>query len=881
MPAFSVVIPTLNEVENIDPLLRDIFAAFSGHGELEVVVVDDQSKDGTPERVEAWATSHPVRLIRRQGAPDLSGAVLDGVRAAQGQWVAVMDADGSHPASALPKLLQPLKDGEVDITVGSRRVEGGQTLHWPWHRHLTSWVASLLAWPFTEVRDPMAGFFASSRERLLGLQSGTAGYKILLELLVQAGDEARVREVPITFADRQRGQSKLGLAQQATYLRRLMHLGGGRVSLATAGKFALVGLTGMVVDLLIFYLLISADARVGSAHIGSFVIATLTNFILNYRWTFSGDAQLPTSLLTRYLRFLVVAVLALMLRGGVLVLLIETLYLPAMLAIFPAIVITAGVNYLGSAFYVFASTASGVIPRVRWHLAAIGLLAYMFVLRLFYMGQVEMIPDEMYYYVFSQRLSLSYLDHPPLVAWLVKIGTTLFGESTFGIRAMLIPLTLMMVWYVYRYGATMLGRTAGLMCVLALASLPVFFASGLLMTPDTPMLVAWAAALYYFKRGLIDDQSSAFWRLGIAMGLGLLAKYSIVLLAPAALLFMLLDPGARRWFFRPQPYLAALIATLIFLPVLIWNYQNDWASFVFQGTTRMTESPQVSVHWLFIWAVLMLSPVVALAGFYALGPASRALMGSDDLHHDPDTARKRRFMVVMTVVPLAVFFVHGLLSVTKFHWTIPPWLALLPLIMMALIANTIRTMPVLGRFHRGLVRSWPPVLLAMMLLWGVFMHAYTLGLPGFRYHDFGAGWQGWAEMAEAVAEIADEIEVDTGRAPIIVGMNRWGNAAQLYYYSPERWRERITSRHVNGMSGSMWEFWFEMPDNPRQQPLLLVKETPKQIAEPWLDEAFVGLGPLQTRALQRDGHPIRVLHYRIAEGLRPEQVRLPHQRPPE
>lgn len=877
MPTFSVVIPTLNEVDNIDPLLTAIFDACQGLQGLEVVVVDDQSTDGTAEKVAAWSRQYPVRLVCRQGPPDLSGAVLDGVRAAQGQWVAVMDADGSHPADALPRLFEPLQDGSADISIGSRRVAGGQTLNWPWHRHLTSWVASLLAWPFTEVRDPMAGFFAASRDRLLTLQSGTAGYKILLELLVKAGDEARVLEVPITFADRERGQSKLGLSQQATYLRRLMHLGGGRVSLESAGKFILVGLTGMVVDLLIFYALISAEARVGSAHIFSFVIATLTNFALNYRWTFSGDAQLPTPLATRYLRFLVVAVMALMLRGGVLVLLVETLHMPAMLAIFPAIVVTAGVNYLGSAFYVFASTASGVISRVRWHLAAIGLLVYMLVLRLMYMGQLEMIPDEMYYYVFSQRLSLSYLDHPPLVAWLVLAGTTLFGESAFGIRAMLLPLSLMLVWYVYQYGATMLGRTAGLMSVLALASLPVFFASGILMTPDTPMLVAWAAALYYFKRGLMDNQSWAFWRLGVAMGLGLIAKYSLVLLAPAAFVFMLTDRAARQWFFRPQPYLAAAIATVIFLPVLIWNHQNDWASFVFQGTTRMTESPKVTVHWLFIWALLMLSPVVAVAGFYLLGSAGRRLMNPKD----PNSERKRRFMWWMTVVPLSVFFVHGLLSVTKFHWTIPPWLALLPLIMMALVAPSIRGLPVLGRFHSGLIRSWPPLLLAMVLLWGLIMHAYTLGLPGFRHHDFGAGWQGWAEMAEASTEIAEAIEAERGRPPIIVGMNRWGNAAQLYYYSEAPWRERITSRHVNGMSGSMWEFWFEMPENPSQQPVLLVKESRKQIAEAWLDDAFIGLGPVQTRPLYRDGQLIRVLHYRVADGLRAEQVRLPDQRPPE
>ena len=313
------------------------------------------------------------------------------------------------------------------------------------------------------------------------------------------------------------------------------------------------------------------------------------------------------------------------------------------------------------------------------------------------------------------------------------------------------------------------------------------------------------------------------------------------------------------------------------MPVLIWNQQNEWASFAFQGTMRMTENPQISVHWLFIWALLMLSPVVGLAGFYLLGPASRALFGRDD----PDAERKRRFMWIMTLLPLSVFFVHGLFSVTKFHWTLPPWLALLPLIMLALVANVIPRLPVLGRFHRSLIHAWPPVLMAMLLFWGLFMHAFTLGLPGFRQQDFGAGWLGWAEMTAAAVEIAEQIEEASGRPPLIVGMNRWGNAAQLYYYSPGHWRDRITSRHVNGLSGSMWEYWFEMPEDPARQPVLLVKETPKQIADPWLDEVFIGLGPLQTRVLERDGFPIRVLHYRVAEGLRPERVRRPARPLPE
>ena len=866
---YSIVVPTLNEGENIDRLLERVFAVVPAEDRMEVVVVDDNSTDQTVARVRAWSGKHPVKVIVRSGEPDLSASVLAGAEAAQGRWVVVMDADGSHPPERLPALLAPLRAGTHDVSIGSRHAPGGQTIGWPWIRHLTSRVATLLAWPFTEVSDPMAGFFATSRARLLALPAHAAGYKILLELLVQGGDRIRAVEVPIQFEDRQHGQSKLGLKQQTTYLKRLSYLGGGRISLSSASKFGLVGLSGMLVDLLIFHILLSNGARLGSAHVGSFVVATLTNFILNYRWTFSGDAHADMKLSLRYLRFLTVAILALMMRGGVLVLLVQVFQLPPMLAIFPAIVVTAGVNYLGSAFYVFASTASGVIPRVRWHLAAIGLFAYVLVLRILYMGQVELIPDEMYYWMYSQHLALSYLDHPPMVAWLVAAGTTLFGETVFGVRAMLIPLSLLGAWYFYRYGATMGGRTAGLMCVLAVAVVPFFTVSGILMTPDAPMIVAWAAALYYFKRALIDDQPWAFLGLGLAMGLGLLAKYTIALLAPAALLFMLVDPQARRWVLRPQPYLSVLLATLIFMPVLIWNWQNDWASFLFQGTRRLFENPDFASYLVIVYALLLLSPILAIACFQAFGPLRKQL--------EPDQ-RRRRFMLVMTAVPLAVFLLYGLFSVIKFHWTLPAWIAMLPMVMVGLVRHTWPGQGALGRLHARLMRAWIPSVLVLVVLYGALLHYFTLGLPGLRTTDFGSGYLGWQETSKVVARIEQQVREQSGREPILASTSKWGVSAALAFHHPDRRHDHITAQNIIGMSGSMWEFWFDEDTDPGR-PVILVNYSNKLIDEPWLEQALIGLGPLQQRQILRDDEIIRTLYYRIADGFRPEQLRTPQRRP--
>lgn len=868
-PEVSIVIPTLNEADNIDPLLSGIAACMPVGVAFEVLVVDDSSSDGTVEKARAWAGRLDITAIERSGKPDLSGAVLDGATAARGRWLVVMDADGSHPPQSLPALLAPLLAGTHDVTIGSRHAAGGQTLGWPWRRHVTSRVATLLAWPFTEVRDPMAGFFATARERLLQLPGQTAGYKILLELLVQGGDRIRTAEVPICFEDRRHGQSKLGLAQQLTYLKRLTWLAGGRVSLDTASKFGLVGLAGMIVDLIVFQALMLSGQGLGSAHIAGFVLATLANFGLNYRWTFRGTDHAVMPMRQRYARFFVVALLALMIRGGVLVLLVEQLGLPPLLAIFPAIVITAGVNYLGSAFYVFASTASGVIPRVRWHLAALGLLAYMLVLRILYMGQVELIPDEMYYWMYAQNLALSYLDHPPLVAWLVAGGIWLFGDTPFGVRALLIPLSLLGAWYFYRYGASIGGRTTGLLCVLAFAVLPFFAVSGILMTPDAPMIVAWAAALYYFKRALIDDEARAFVGLGVAMGLGLLAKYTIALLALAALVFMLVDRRAGRWFFRPQPYLAALLASLIFSPVLIWNWQNEWASFVFQGTRRLVENPDFSSHLVIVYALLLLSPVVALAGFLVFGRIRRTL--------EPE-ARKRRFMLVMTAVPLAVFALYGAFSVIKFHWTLPPWIALLPMIMATLAWPIWPERKPINRLHAGLIRAWPPSVVLLVIAYGLLLHYLTLGLPGTRPTDFGSGYLGWPELAQELAGIEQELAERTGREPILAATSKWGDAAALAFHHPDGRRDQITAQNLIGMSGSMWELWFDRKTDPTR-PVILFHTRSRLIDEEWLYGAVIGLGPLQSRVIERDSQPIQTLYYRIADGFRPEQLRFPGQIP--
>lgn len=204
----SIVIPTLNEVDNIEPLVRQIMTAVPSCG--EILIVDDGSTDGTRDRVRSLVQDFPLRLLERdQPTLGLSGAVIAGARAAAGDILVVMDADLSHPPGEISSLLSPLLAGRADMVIGSRYVSGGTTPGWPLYRKIMSRVAAGAAYPLTGVHDSMCGFFAIRRALLLQLAPAATGFKIAFETIVRGGRELRVLEVPIAFVDRTRGRSKM------------------------------------------------------------------------------------------------------------------------------------------------------------------------------------------------------------------------------------------------------------------------------------------------------------------------------------------------------------------------------------------------------------------------------------------------------------------------------------------------------------------------------------------------------------------------------------------------------------------------------------------------------------------------------------------------
>src|SRR5215475_7488331 len=206
----SIIVPTLNEEQNIVPLVSEITACAVPF--REILFVDDHSTDATRDKIRALAGHHPIRLIEQDGAgPGLAGAIMSGAGGAHGEILLVMDADLSHPPDRIKDLVSPLFAGSADLVVGSRYVKGGSTPGWPQWRRVVSRTGAMLAYPLTGLHDSMCGFFAIGRSRLLELAPHTSGFKIVFETMLRARGTLRVHEVPIVFRERARGKSKMSL----------------------------------------------------------------------------------------------------------------------------------------------------------------------------------------------------------------------------------------------------------------------------------------------------------------------------------------------------------------------------------------------------------------------------------------------------------------------------------------------------------------------------------------------------------------------------------------------------------------------------------------------------------------------------------------------
>ena len=292
----TVVIPTLNEAGNVQPLLEKLGVALAGI-EWEAIFVDDGSTDGTPDLLTSIAQNdRRVRMVRRIGRRGLSSAVVEGALASTTPIIAVIDADLQHDERILPDLYKAIANDGNELAIGTRYAGNGSTGEWDDKRLKISRFATALASPIMKTRlsDPMSGFFAVRRDVLLEAAPGLSnvGYKILLDLVASSPRPLKLAEVGYTFGTRQSGESKLDEMVALEYLELLLDKTIGRFVPVKLVQFGAIGVLGVGVHLALLYLTLNVLGAAFAAAQATAVVGAMTfNFALNNRFTYR-DQQL-------------------------------------------------------------------------------------------------------------------------------------------------------------------------------------------------------------------------------------------------------------------------------------------------------------------------------------------------------------------------------------------------------------------------------------------------------------------------------------------------------------------------------------------------------------------------------------------------------------
>lgn len=628
----------------------------------------------------------------------------------------------------------------------------------------------------------------------------------------------------------------------------------------------------LVADLGISFSLFSAGYSIALSHLSGFIAAGFLLLLLRLSGIDRSTASISgVSTVQKSLSILIYALVQLAIRAGSIASLVHFgLSDPAALVLG-----ILAATLIGS--YSSSLLLSRTADPSSWLSLGITLAVCVFALRLVFLGGMEVIPQEAYYWNYAQHLSPGYLDHPPLVAATIYTGEALFGHDAFGTRFGAFVYGLLFIFIFYRYARLQVDQTCAIFATTFALLLPYFFmGTGFLMAPDSPLTLAWVMALYFFYRALVNDEMHAWYGVGLAMGIGMLSKYTISLLAPAALLFILIDPQARKHLLRKEPYIAVVIATLVFSPVIYWNATNDWASFAFHASGRFEKVPHLFLGMMLTNILAMVTPLPLLALPYLF---SKKAVSDQASIRSPFTPRVRLFIGSFLLVPMSVFAWNALENEPRYNWTGPLWITLLPM----LAWLTVNAGELRWRWIGVLLdRFTAPLLFILIGVYALLLHFISIGLPGVAFPGSAARLLGWPEVTRNMLSIQQQLPADDARV-IIAGMDKYFIASKLSYYGTEEFlgeghKLQVTGNHLVGDNSLMFDYW-----NPAAEfkgdTIIMLSRSESDLSDRRLKPYFEKLAPavkafpVYKNDFALPDRTIRDYYYRIGFGYQPAQLK--------
>jgi len=647
-----------------------------------------------------------------------------------------------------------------------------------------------------------------------------------------------------------------------------------KIDKLSANKFQLllIGFSVIVVDLVGFYILLDQGNAINFVYIASFLLSAAILFLLSFACLPRGsDLRQKQSW---SIKFVVLTLMVLFLRGGILLSFIKIPNLSLQLAIFFCVIISSAFYFtssVGVLYLEFYSTNSAG----KWRYLFVWILIYSIILRFSYLGVPELFYEEAYYWNYAKHLDIGYLDHPPMVAWIIALFTKLMGDNEFSVR-----FGAFMCWFLtatFLYKLTSLvycSKEKNTQAILLVTVLPAYFAVGWAMTPDAPLVACWAMALYFFYRVLIHESRMAWVGVSLAIGLGMLSKYTIALLGIAAFVFILIDRDARKWLVRPEPYVAVIISLIIFSPVIIWNANHEWISFLYQSRDRVADRFEFSLPYLMGTIVLIITPMGFLSLIVIL-LYRKTIISENGVVDCPVNVQAKRgynLLMLLTLLPVSVFVLLSLFRETKFHWTAPCWLGIVPY-----MALTIRNDSQFGlnKLLGWIQRAWLMTIIICLLVYGAFLSYIGLGFPGISY-PYNYHLLGWNDFGREIEVLVNRLEHETGEKILVVGMDRNRVASGLAFYRTKAIESssnkleakpafETSSWHLFGGNGLMYERWFPV-DQQNNKTLLLIGRNKADLIDGNVLSHIERAQEIKEIKINKNGQQVGLYYYRVAKG---------------
>ena len=384
---------------------------------------------------------------------------------------------------------------------------------------------------------------------------------------------------------------------------------------------------------------------------------------------------------------------------------------------------------------------------------------------------LDLHPDEADHWVWSRFLSWGYYEHPPMVAWVIRLCTTLLGTNQWALEIGSQGLTLLVFILIFQLARRQFGVRAAFFSVLLLEAAPLFSVGSMIFIIDTPLMVFYSLAVVEFWRGWALKNNAAFYRAGIALGLALLSKFTAVLFLAAAFLFLVSSPERRKAFRNPHLWAALVLGFILFFPFIYWNYLNGWTSLGSQLEKGLTGGKSGTQVLAFVLGQpLVLGPVLFVLMVGAWFRACREAGWRDD---------RLTYLLFLTGVPLLVFS----LAAIKGKYTDPSWANVAWLFGAILLGKSLaEKWPRISRVRKWVVggavflTSWFPVIL-------IAVHIFFPYLPVAAHQDRTLEMRGWKDLGQGLGR--DYARVFPGQEKVFVVADDYQLAGVISFYTPQ------------------------------------------------------------------------------------------------